>query len=81
MTTRVKFLSAALIAAAAFATPVMAREHHAVSRHVSADASVMPRAPYGESYLEGRACIPAPRVGAFASQPWASPPCEPFVAY
>jgi hypothetical protein len=80
MMTRVKFLSAALIAAAAFATPVMAREHHALSRHVTADTSVMPRAPYGVPYAE-RGCIPAPRVGAFASQPWASPPCEPFAAY
>jgi hypothetical protein len=71
-----KILSAALIAAAMLATPAMARETH-VARHIAnrANATVMT----GESYVDGRACIPAPRVGAFASQPWDNgpAPCEP----
>ena len=59
--TKLKLLSAALIAAAALATPAMAREGHAL-RH-RANATV---------------CIPAPAVGAFATQPWDNgPPCEP----
>jgi hypothetical protein len=84
MTVRVKFLSAALIAAAALATPAMARERHVI-RHVPADAVAMSRVPYGTPYtpyLEGRGCVPAPRVGAFATQPWdGAPPCEPFSVY
>lgn len=74
--TRSKILSAALIGAAMLATPAMARETHAV-RHIAdrANATVTTR----ESYVDGRGCIPAPRVGAFASQPWDNgpPPCEP----
>jgi hypothetical protein len=69
--TKLKLLSAALIAAAALATPAMARESHVALRHrVNATA--------GERYVDGRLCIPAPAVGAFATQPWDNgPPCEP----
>jgi hypothetical protein len=30
-------------------------------------------------YQDGRACVPAPRVGAFATAPWTgnNVPCEP----
>jgi hypothetical protein len=44
--TKLKFLSAALIAAAMLVTPAMAREKQASSRHlaVNADASTMPGA-------------------------------------
>jgi hypothetical protein len=75
--TRIKLLSAGLIAAAMLATPVMAREHYVASRHVAteANASVFPT----DGYFNGRACIPAPRVGAFATEPWSgnNVPCEP----
>jgi hypothetical protein len=74
--TKLKLLSAALIAAATLATPAMARESGVASRHVAADAnaSTTPDA----RYVDGRACIPAPAVGAFATQPWnGGPPCEP----
>jgi hypothetical protein len=68
-----KVLSAALIAAAMLATPAMARESHITSRH-HANATTMSDA----RDADGRACIPAPAVGAFATQPWDNgPPCEP----
>ena len=73
--TKLKLLSAALIAAATLATPAMARESQ-VSRHLALDAnaSTMP----GARYIDGRLCHPAPAVGAFATQPWdKGPPCEP----
>jgi hypothetical protein len=46
--TKLKFLSAALIAAAMLATPAMARESHVSSRHfpVNANASTTPGALY-----------------------------------
>ena len=74
--TRLKLLSAALIAAAALATPAMARESGVASRHVVANANAS-TAP-GAHYIEGHLCTPAPAVGAFATQPWDNaPPCEP----
>ncbi len=72
--TKLTLLSAALIAAAALATPAMARESHVTVRR-QANASTAP-------YVDGRACVPAPAVGAFATQPWDNgPPCEPASAY
>jgi hypothetical protein len=73
--TKSKILSAALIAAAMLATPAMARDTHIV-RHLADRANAT--ATTGDTYVDGRACIPAPRVGAFATQPWDNgPPCEP----
>jgi len=74
--TKLKFTSAALIAAAMLATPVMARESHVNSRHVTSDTLDGP-------YLDGRVCHPAPRVAAFATQPWTNGnvPCEPTADY
>jgi hypothetical protein len=79
--TKLKLLSAALIAAATLATPAMARESGvASSRHVAADANASTMS--GARYFDGRSCVPAPAVGAFATQPWDSaPPCEPTSAY
>jgi hypothetical protein len=59
--TKPKFLSAALIAAAMFATPAMARTGHVTSRHhaEAANASASPAV----RYIDGRAWIPASRVG------------------
>jgi hypothetical protein len=75
--TTLKLLSAALIAAATLATPAMAREGHVTSRH-HAYATATSEA----RDVDGRVCIPAPAVGAFASQPWDNgPPCEPTTAY
>ena len=74
--TNVKLLSAAFIAGAMIATPAMARETHAVSRHVTEANAAAPAEPV---YVDGRACIPAPRVGSFATAPWTGGniPCEP----
>jgi hypothetical protein len=75
--TRLKLLSAALIAAATLATPAMARQSHVTLRH-HANATATP----GTSYIDGRLCYPAPAVGAFATQPWDNaPPCEPASGY
>jgi hypothetical protein len=70
--TKLKLLSAALIAAAV-ATPAMARESGVASRRPAELASASTA-----RYVDGRSCIPAPAVGAFATQPWDNaPPCEP----
>jgi hypothetical protein len=75
--TKLKLLSAALITAATLATPAMARESHVTSRH---PANVTTASDARD--VDGRACIPAPAVGAFATQPWDSaPPCEPASVY
>src|ERR1700687_5749820 len=60
--TKLRLLPAALIAAATLATPAMARTSHVTSRHLAAqaNASASPTA----RYIDGRVCIPAPRVGA-----------------
>jgi hypothetical protein len=77
--TTLKLLSAGLVAAGMLATPALAREHHSSPRYVTQgpDVSVEPMAGYGYTY--GQSCIAAPRVGAYASQPWDNaPPCEPY---
>jgi hypothetical protein len=63
--TNLKLLSAALIATAMIATPAMAREHRAAVKQDTATT----------------ACTRAPAVGAFASDPWTVPPCEPTTGY
>lgn len=72
-----KLLSPTLIATAMLATPAMARKSHVTSRHLvlDANASASPTA----RYIDGRVCIPAPRVGGFATAPWGgnNVPCEP----
>jgi hypothetical protein len=79
--TKLKLLPAALIAAAMLTTPVMAREHHPNARHFaeSAHDSAAP----GARYIDGYRCNPAPRIGAFATQPWDNDntPCEPTPGY
>jgi hypothetical protein len=80
-----KLLSAALLAATVIAAPAMARQHH-VTRH-STDSVYAGAEPYAVTQPEaahgyganGYRCVPAPRVGAFASQPWDNNvPCEPW---
>jgi hypothetical protein len=68
--TKFKLLSAALIATAMVATPAMAREHKAAVRQHTIATTV-----------DGAACVRAPNVGAFASDPWTAPPCEPTMVY
>ncbi|WP_025036868.1 hypothetical protein [Bradyrhizobium sp. DOA9] len=73
-----RLLSMGLIAAALLGGPVMAREHHRVAQQpeVTAD-TVAATTPF--HYPGERACVPAPRVGAFATPPWTgnNVPCEP----
>jgi hypothetical protein len=74
-----KLLSAGLLATAMLTTPVLARQHHGRTHHVaeSADAS----APADVHYADGRGCVRAPRVGAYATAPWENEtPCEPMGA-
>jgi hypothetical protein len=76
--TTFKFLSAVLIAGAMVATPAMARTKHVTSsRQLAADTNASASTPI--RYPDGRVCIPAPRVGAFATAPWTGDnvPCEP----
>jgi hypothetical protein len=72
--TTLKILSAGLIATAVLATPAMAREHYVAKRQAAAETNAS-----SARYLDGRVCIPAPRVGAFATAPWTGDnvPCEP----
>jgi hypothetical protein len=78
---RVKFVSTVLIAAAALATPAMARERHVARRHIASEVASPSYNSYA-SYGNGYSCVPAPRVGAFATQPWdRMPPCEPWSGY
>jgi hypothetical protein len=80
--TKPKLLSAALIAAAMLATPAMARERHANSRQFAAEHAYTSTAPGAGYYIDGRRCYPAPRVGAFATEPWTNDtPCEPVLGY
>lgn len=71
---KVKLLSAVLLTAATFATPVLA----ATPRHVT---DTNGRVMSTMNRDEGDSCIRAPRVGAYATQPWTVPPCEPNTGY
>ena len=74
----VKLLSAVLLTAATFATPVLAAGH--TSRHVATDTHG--RAMSATQRDEGDSCIRAPHVGAFATEPWTdAAPCEPNTGY
>jgi hypothetical protein len=77
--TKLKLLSAALIAAATLATPAMARESGVASKRPAEQAIA---STASARYFDGRSCVAAPAVGAFATQPWDNaPPCEPTSAY
>jgi len=72
--TKLKLLATALFATALIGAPAMARDYHARHRLMISSAAAVP----GATYLDGRRCVPAPRVGAFATAPWTNDiPCEP----
>jgi hypothetical protein len=76
---KLQLLSAGLVAATMFATPALARESHLKAPHHVENANAS--AALGIRRDE-HSCIPAPRVGAFATQPWDNgPPCEPTLGY
>ena len=65
--TKMTILSAALIAAAAFTTQAMA-----AGKDVAAQQNTTVTAQAGT-----KDCVRAPDVGAYATQPYTVPPCEP----
>ena len=72
---KLKLPLAALFAAAVFASPAVAQEFYAGP----APGAVYANGPaYAYGYRAyGYGCVPAPRVGAFASQPWENDiPCD-----
>ena len=75
---KLELMSVGLVAAALLATPATAREHHQKSWHNAKgeyiDASHV-------VHISGHHCIRAPDVGAYASQPYTRPPCEPASWY
>ena len=78
--TKLELLPAALIAAAMLTTPVVAQQYRPDARQVV--QGVPYSAAPGMRYVDGRLCYPAPRVGAFATQPWENEtPCQPAPVY
>ena len=77
--TKVKLLSAVVLAAAALTTPAMARGSFVGTQQAfsNAYASTVP----AERSADERGCVRAPRIGAFATAPWTNPPCEPNTAF
>ena len=79
--TKLKLLSAALIAAATLATPAMARTSHVTSRHRARGAYASTSAT--ARYIDGRVGISAPRVRAFPPAPPDGENCDvgdnPFI--
>jgi methionine-rich copper-binding protein CopC len=65
--TKLKLLSATLIAAAMLTTPAMARTNYVTSRHPAEDAHASASPAAG--YIDGRVGISAPRVGALPPAP------------
>ena len=63
------FATAALIAAIAFTSQAMAAHKHLVAGHRTAQAHAL-----------ANDCVRAPKVGAFATDPWTVPPCMPNTA-
>jgi hypothetical protein len=86
--TPLKLLMAGLAAAAMLATPAMARQTHTapnVDDSTDTYAAAAPAVPVAPAtrYVDGRTCVPAPRVGAYATDPWndGNVPCEPRTGY
>ena len=65
--TKLTFVAAALVAAAAYTNEASAARSHVASRHTQAAA-------VNSTDVN---CVRAPNVGAFASAPYSSPPCMP----
>jgi hypothetical protein len=65
--TKLTFVAAALVAAAAYTNEASAARSNVASRHTQATAV---------SSTDVN-CVRAPNVGAFASAPYSSPPCMP----
>ena len=70
-------ISTALIAVTMLAAPAMARESSVAVPRAAVEANAA--TPDASVFAGNRACVPAPRVGAFATAPWTgnNVPCEP----
>jgi hypothetical protein len=68
--TKLTFVAAALVAAAAYTTEASAAGNNVAHRHAQARMTTNAAAD----------CVRAPNVGAFATAPYASPPCMPGTA-
>jgi hypothetical protein len=66
---KMTYVSAALIAATVFATQAMAARNDVVTRHGTARA-----------HTSATDCVRARKAGAFASDPYTTPPCMPNTA-
>jgi len=77
---KLTFLSVVLMAAI-IAGPAMAHERHVIARHATVEQYAAEDA-YASAARRKPSCVPAPRVGAFASDPWTNEtPCEPVWGY
>lgn len=77
---KAKFFSAIVLAAVALTTPAMARGSFVGTQHATSNAYAS--AASAERSAAERGCVPAPRVGAFATDPWTNnPPCEPNTGF
>jgi hypothetical protein len=65
--TKMTFVAAALVAAAAYTSEASAARSNVASRHTPASTTT-------NTVVN---CVRAPNVGAFASAPYSSPPCMP----
>jgi hypothetical protein len=74
--TKLRLLSAALIAAAMLATPAMARTSHVTSRHLAEDANASAFSTAHHFDIDGLVDIRAPRVGASATAPSDAENCD-----
>ena len=76
--TKLRLLAAVALAATVIGAPAMARDMHRVHRVIVSGQAVP-----GPADFYGRSCVPAPRVGAFATAPWSNDnvPCEPYGGY
>jgi len=68
--TKLTFVAAALVAAAAYTSEASAARSGVAARHTQAATTTSADAN----------CVRAPNVGAFASAPYSSPPCMPGTA-
>ena len=74
--TKLKLLSAALIAAAMLATPAMARTSNVTSRHLAENANASAFSTAHHIDVDGHVGIRAPRVGMFATAPSDGENCD-----
>jgi hypothetical protein len=75
---KVKFIFVSLLAVTTLAAPALARTH-VTKQDTMREAQMQ----WGPLQSESTGCVAAPRVGAFATQPWTdgNVACEPGTGY